>query len=178
MKAGRLAVRYARALFLTAREKKILDDMRDDMELILTTVTDMEDVRNLLESPVVETRKKTSILVSVFEGRVGDLALDFIRLVTGNGREEYLDAICRHFIRLYKAEKGIKIARIETARPLTKDQRQDMVSIITGAFNADIELDEEVNKELIGGFVLRVEDQRLDSSVKGKLDRIKKQLQR
>jgi F-type H+-transporting ATPase subunit delta len=177
MKVGRIAVRYARALFLTAREQEVLDNVKRDMELILATVTAVEDIRNLLESPVVETGKKTAILVSLFEGRVGDLALDFIRLVTGNGREEYFDAICRHFIRLYKAERGIKIARIETARPLTKDQRQQMVSMITKAFNASVELDEEVREDLIGGFVLLVEDQRLDSSVKGKLDRIKKQLQ-
>jgi F-type H+-transporting ATPase subunit delta len=53
-----------------------------------------------------------------------------------------------------------------------------MVSIITGAFRADIELEEEVKKEIIGGFVLRVEDKQLDASVKGKLGRIKKQLQK
>lgn len=177
MKAGRIAVRYARALFLTAREQDVLDDLKKDMELILATVTEVENIRNLLESPVVETGKKTAMLVSLFEGRVGDLALDFVRLVTGNGREEYFGAICRHFIRLYKAEKGIKIARIETARPLTKDLRQKIISMITEAFNASIELDEEVREDLIGGFVLLVEDQRLDSSVKGKLERIRKQLQ-
>jgi F-type H+-transporting ATPase subunit delta len=177
VKAGRIAVRYARALFLTAREQGVLDAVKTDMELILAAITDMADVRYLLESPVVEASKKTTILVSIFEGRVSDLALDFVRLITGNGREEYLDAVCRHYIQLYKAEKGIKIARLETARPLTKELRREMISIITAAFNAQIELAEEVKKDLIGGFVLRVEDKRLDSSVRGKLEKIKKQLQ-
>jgi len=117
-------------------------------------------------------------MVSLFEGKVGDLSLDFIRLVTGNNREDYLAAICRHFFKLYKEEKGIKMASIETATPLTKKIRQEMVAIITGAFKAEIELQEEVKKELIGGFVLRVEDKQLDSSVKGKLVRIKKELQK
>jgi F-type H+-transporting ATPase subunit delta len=178
MKAGRIAVRYAKALFLAARDQGVLDTVRDDMETILTAVTDLAEMRLLLESPVVETRKKTSIVVSLFEGKVGDLALDFLRLVTSKGREEYLDAMCRHYIRLYKAEKGIKIAQMETARPLSKEIRQKMVSLIAHAFNADIELVEEVKTDLIGGFVLRVEDQQLDSSVKGKLGRIRKQLQK
>jgi len=178
MKVGKIAVRYARALFLSAREQGILDDVRIDMEMILTVVSDLEEVKSLLESPVVETRKKAAILVSLFEGKVGDLALDFLRLVTGNNREEYLAAICRHYIKLYKEEKGIMMAGIETAIPLTKDLRQEMVAIITRAFNAEIELQEGVNKELIGGFILRVEDKRLDSSVKGKLGRIKKELQK
>ena len=178
MKVGKIAVRYARALFLSAREQGILDDVRKDMEMILTAVSDLAEVKSLLESPVVETRKKTAILVSIFEGKIGDLALDFIRLVTGNSREEYLAAICRHYIKLYKEEKGIKMTSIETATPLTDTIRMEMVAIITRAFNAEIELKEEVKKELIGGFVLRVEDKQLDSSVKGKLGRIKKELQK
>ena len=178
MKVGRIAVRYARALFLSAREQGILDDVRTDMDMMLAAVSDLAELKRLLESPVVETRKKTAILVSLFEGKVGDLALDFIRLVTGNNREDYLAAICRHYIKLYKEEKGIKMASIETATPITNEIRQEMVDIITRTFRAEIELKEEVKKELIGGFVLRVEDKQLDSSVKGKLGRIKKELQK
>jgi F-type H+-transporting ATPase subunit delta len=178
MKVGKIAVRYARALFLSARQQAILDEVRKDMDMLLAAVSDLADLKSLLESPVVKTKKKTAILVSLFEGKVGDLALDFIRLVAGNGREEYLAAICRHFIKLYKEEKGIKMASIETASRLTSEIRQEMVAIITRAFNAEIELQEEVKKELIGGFVLRVEDKQLDSSVKGKLGRIKKELQK
>ncbi len=177
MQVGKIAVRYARALFLSAREQGILDDVRRDMELILAAVVDMEDIRNLLESPVVDTRKKMDILVTLFGNRVGDLALDFLRLVTSNGREDYLAAICRQYIKLYKEEKGIKIARIETATPLIKEIREDMLALIASAFKAQIELQEQVKEDLIGGFVLRVEDQQLDASVKGKLRRIKKELQ-
>jgi F-type H+-transporting ATPase subunit delta len=177
MKAGRIAVRYAKALFLSAREKDLLDEVRADMELVQATVTGIDAIASLLESPVVETRKKTDILVSLFEGKVVDLSLDFVRMVTGNGREEYFYAICRHYIELYKEEKGIKIARIETVQPLTPDLREAFVSVITEAFKAEIELEQEVNESIIGGFVLRVEDKQLDSSVKGKLARIKKELQ-
>ena len=178
MKVGQIAVRYAKALFQSAKEQGILDDVRKDMEIILATVSHFEEVKNLLESPVVDTRRKTGILVSLFEGRVGDLALDFIRLVTGNNREEYLAAICRHYVKLYKEEKGIMMANIETATPLSKEIRQEMLTIITTAFKAEIELQEEVKKDLIGGFILRVEDKQLDSSVRGKLVRIKKELQK
>jgi F-type H+-transporting ATPase subunit delta len=178
MKAGRIAVRYARALFLSAREHNVLDTVREDMEMILAAVTDLTELKSLLESPVVETRRKTLVLVSLFEGKVGDLVLDFIRLVTGNNREEYLAAICRHYNKLYKEEMGIMMASIETAAHLTEETRQEMLAIITRVFKAEIELKEDVNKDLIGGFVLRVEDKQLDSSVKGKLRRIKKELQK
>ena len=73
---------------------------------------------------------------------------------------------------------GIKIASIETAIPMTKEIREAMLAHITGTFKAQIELQEQVREELIGGFVLRVEDKQLDASVKGKLGRIKKELQK
>lgn len=178
MNQGKIAVRYAKALFLSAREQQVLDAVRKDMELILAAVSDIVEIQSLIESPVVEARKKSGILVELFDGKISDLALDFIRLVAGNNREEYLAAISRNYIELYKKEKNIKIARVVTATPLTKEIRQEMATLITKAFKAEIELQEEVNKDLIGGFVLRVEDKQLDSSVKGKLIRIKKELQK
>jgi F-type H+-transporting ATPase subunit delta len=178
MKVGRIAVRYAKALFISAKGKDVLEAVREDMELILAAVTDIPDLQRLLESPVIEAGKKTSVLLSIFEGKISSLAKDFIRLVTGNKREDYLDGISRHYIKLYKEEKGIKIASVETAAPLTNEVRQEMITLIKKTFKAEIELHEKVRNELIGGFVLRVEDQRLDASVRGKLGRIKKELQK
>lgn len=178
MKVGKIAVRYAKALFMSSKDRDVLEAVREDMELILAAVTGIPDLRKLLESPVIEAGKKTSVLLSIFEGKISDLTLDFIRLVTGNNREDYLDGISRHYIKLYKEEKGIKIASVETAAPLTKELRQEMIALIKKAFKAEIELHEEVKSELIGGFVLRVEDQQLDASVRGKLIRIKKELQK
>lgn len=178
MKVGKIAVRYAKALFMSAKDRDVLETVKEDTELILAAVTGLPDLQKLLESPVIEAGKKTSALLSIFEGKISDLAMDFIRLVTGNHREDYLDGISRHYIKLYKEEKGIKIASVETAAPLTKEVRQEMIALIKKTFKAEIELHEEVKSELIGGFVLRVEDQQLDSSVRGKLERIKKELQK
>jgi F-type H+-transporting ATPase subunit delta len=178
MNEGKIAGRYAKALFMSAKEHQVLDDVRKDMEMILAAVSEIVEIKSLIESPVVERRKKSGILAGLFEGKICDLSLDFIKLVTGNNREEYLAAICRIYIDLYKEEKGIKIASVSTATPLKKEIRQELVSMITKAFKAEIELQEEVNRDLIGGFVLRVEDRQLDSSVKGKLNRIRKELQK
>lgn len=178
MKVGKIAVRYAKALFMSSKDRDVLEAVREDMELILAAVAGIPDLQKLLESPVIEAGKKTSVLLSIFEGKISDLTLDFIRLVTGNHREDYLDGISRHYIKLYKEEKGIKMASVETAAPLTKELRQEMIALIKKAFKAEIELHEVVKSELIGGFVLRVEDQQLDASVRGKLVRIKKELQK
>ena len=72
---------------------------------------------------------------------------------------------------------GIMQAKIGTATRLRDKAREEIIKMIRQAFDAEIELQEEVNMDLIGGFVLRVEDKQLDMSVKGKLNNIKKELQ-
>ena len=71
---------------------------------------------------------------------------------------------------------GIMQAQIGTAKRLHDDTRGEIISMIKKAFKAEIELKEVVDRDLIGGFVLSVEDKQLDASVKGKLNRIRKEL--
>jgi F-type H+-transporting ATPase subunit delta len=104
------------------------------------------------------------------------LGLDFIQLSVQNKREEYLPGMAMYFIELYKAEKGIKIATILSAVAIDDSSAGLIKDMVKSAFKSEIELKQEIKKELIGGFVLRVEDRQLDASVKGKLARIKKEL--
>lgn len=177
MSTGKIAVRYAKALFLSAREQKLLDPVRADMEIILKATTGIQDIRQLLESPIINSGKKANALVEIFKSGISELSLDFIRLVTGNKREEYLPGMARYFIQLYKEEKGIKVATISSAVSLDSESSRQIGEMIKKAFKAKIELQQEVKEELIGGFVLRVENKQLDASVKGKLEKIKKELQ-
>ena len=177
MSISKIAVRYAKALFLAAREREMLPRVRYDMELLLEVSTRMPDFMQLLESPVVDSATKFRAFHALFSGRVNNLSLDFLKLITTNKREEYLSGMCRHFIHLYKKEMGIMQAKIGTATRLRDKAREEIIKMIRQAFDAEIELQEEVNMDLIGGFVLRVEDKQLDASVKGKLNTIKKELQ-
>jgi F-type H+-transporting ATPase subunit delta len=177
MSISKIAVRYAKALFLSAKEHEVLDKVRHDMELLLEVSTGDNEIRNMLESPIVKSSKKFQALSSVFAGRIGSLSLDFLNLVTRNKREDSIPDMCRHYLLLYKEEKGIMQASIRTASHIPESTRKEIIEMVKKAFKAEIELEEEVNKDIIGGFVLRVENQQLDASVKGKLNRIKKELQ-
>jgi F-type H+-transporting ATPase subunit delta len=97
-------------------------------------------------------------------------------LVIERRREEYLVGITRYFLSLIKAEHGIQPAELITAVPLNDALRQSILHFISKKFCTQVELNESVDKSLIGGFVLRVGDQQLDASISSKLARIKTQL--
>jgi len=177
MRVGQVAVRYAKALFQSSMEQKVLDAVHGDMEILLEAITQVPEISQLLESPIVDSRKKASILTEIFKPNMSPLGLDFLNLVAANKREEYFPGMAHYFIELYKKEKGIKIATISSADGLDKDSADQIKQMVKTAFKSEIELKEEIKEDLIGGFVLRVENKQLDASVKGELARIKKELQ-
>ena len=176
MNESKISTRYAKALFLSAVEKKVSDAVREDMEMILIVIRDIPELKQLLESPVIASGKKDEILRAVFGNKINELTSSFLELLIQKKREDFLAGIARSFIKYYKEASGIKVAVLKTAIQLDKQLKEQLAQIIRKKFNSDIELSELVNESLIGGFVLTVEDQQLDASVSGQLSRIRKEL--
>jgi len=117
------------------------------MELLQSTIADIPDVRMLIDTPILDSRKKTLALTSIFESHVGELSLDFIRLVAGNRREEYLPGMARYFVRLYKEERGIQVATVISASAMDEGSAGKIRDIIKSAFKTEIELQHETREE-------------------------------
>jgi F-type H+-transporting ATPase subunit delta len=176
MNQGKIPVRYAKALISGAEEQGVLDQVRYDMENLLRILKSVPDLLELLESPIISSAKKLEVLNAIFTGKVQPLTLSFFRLTVENNREEHLPGIARMYIDFYKHVKGIKIASLKTTTPIDKETRDSLLKMIRKIFKSEIELYEETDRELIGGFILQVEDQQLDASVKGQLKKIKRKL--
>jgi F-type H+-transporting ATPase subunit delta len=176
MDQGKIPVRYAKALISTAEEQGVLDQVRNDMENLLRILKSVPDLMQLLESPIISSSKKLEVLTTIFEGKVQPLTISFFGLAVENKREEHLPGMARMYIDFYKHARGIRLATLKTAYPVDKETRDSLIKMIHEVFNTEIELKEETDKELIGGFILQVENQQLDASVSGQLKKIKKQL--
>ncbi|MFW6245879.1 MAG: ATP synthase F1 subunit delta, partial [Tangfeifania sp.] len=87
MNESAIAVRYARAVFSLAKEKKIIDSVKNDMELIHGVCKDSADFNLLLKSPVVRTSQKTRLISQIFKNKVHPVTLNFLLLITRNNRE-------------------------------------------------------------------------------------------
>jgi F-type H+-transporting ATPase subunit delta len=176
MNDSKISVRYAKALIMSAKEQKVLEPVRRDMELLLETLKETPELLQLLESPVIGSDKKLKIMNTIFSGKTEQLTLSFFNLAVTNNREEYLPGMARMYIDLFKQEKGIKQASLITAVPVGIEIRRAMIGMIKKTYHAEIEMNEEIDKQIIGGFILQVEDQLLDESVTGQLRKIKKNL--
>ena len=175
MNDSKISVRYSRALFQLALEKKLLDEVFEDMKFIAELCTHNE-MKNLLESPIVVPSKKREIFNGILGDKVQEITLSLINLVIKNGREYYLPAIARRFLREIKDYKGITETSITTAVKLDDNVVKQVEEFIAKTFSTKVELEQNIDKDIIGGFILRVDDSYVDASVKSKLRIIEKEL--
>lgn len=176
MDQSKINVRYAKAFFTLAKEKGLTTELRKDAGLIAHVCETSTDFILLLESPVVKTTNKVKAIRSIFEGKVNVLSLNFLVLIAENKRERNIPGIFRNLEDLYRKEEGIKTAVLTSAQPLDEELVLQVRKILEIEFNAKVELSQKVNSELIGGFVLRVDDKQYDASISTQLKKIKEQL--
>jgi len=175
MNESQISVRYAKALFQSALEQQLLEDVYKDMEMLASTCK-LEKFQYMLVVPTLQPSQKVKILGDIFEKNFSKISLSMISLIVKNKRETYLPGIARYFKDLYRKEKGVRIARLLTAQPVDEAALNGVRSLIKKAYDSEVELTSSINKDVIGGFVLTIEDMQYDASVATYLRRLKKQL--
>lgn len=162
----RLASRYAKSLIDLAIERGQLEEVFADMQWLQAVCKSNRDFVNLLRSPIIKADAKKKILEAVTTGKLGQLTSAFNALLISKGRESNLPEIIQSFIALYKSHKNIQVVKLSTATPISDSLRSAIVSQVKKSSGFEnIELDEKVNPELIGGFVLQIGDKLVDASI-------------
>lgn len=174
----RLASRYAKALLDLAIENGELEAVNNDMSWLLAVTKSNRDFVNLLKSPVISGDKKLTILKAVAGSRLGKLTGAFITLLVNKGRESHVPEIASSFVSQYKKYKNIHIVKLTTATPLSTGTREAIVNQVksTGGYE-NIELEENVDEDIIGGFRLQIGDKLIDASIAYDLKSIAKQFE-
>ena len=175
MNDSQISVRYAKALFQSASEQQLLDKVYQDME-VLTSTCKLEDFQYMLVVPTLQPSQKIKVLNTIFEKHVSKISMSMIDLVVKNKRETYLPGIARNFMDLYRKDKGIRKASLVTAQSVDESTMEGIRALIRKAYDSEVELSSSVHEDVIGGFVLTIEDMRYDASVASNLRKLKKQL--
>jgi F-type H+-transporting ATPase subunit delta len=177
MNDSKISVRYSRAIFQSALDNKILDSVNNDM-ILISEICKMPETRDFLRSPIIVPSKKIEIFHKILGENVEKITLSLIDMVVRNGRESFLPAIARVFIHETLKHKGITKSVLTTAVAVDEKVKSQISSMISDIFRTKVELDEVIDTEIIGGFILRVDDNYIDASVRNKLNKIKKELRR
>jgi F-type H+-transporting ATPase subunit delta len=174
----RLASRYAKSLLDLSIETGQLEQVFGDIQFLKQVCAGNRDFVNLLKSPIVKADTKFKIVKKVIEGRVTSMTENFIELLTRKTRESNLPEIIASFITQYKAHKNIHTVNLTTAVPVSEALRNAIIQQVKKASGYEhIELEEKVDSNIIGGFVLQVGDKLVDASIAYDLRIIAKQFE-
>jgi len=174
--SSKAAKRYAYAYIETAKEKKILEAVKDDVTLISDVLESSKDLKLFLRSPLVNKDKKRAALIEIFEQKVQPLTIQLLKILTDKSRESLLDLILKHFIDYYNVHHGIIEIDITSAFELDDEQVKNLVKQLEKKTGKKVELNKQINAELIGGMMVRIDDTVIDGSVKHKLSQLKSRL--
>ena len=176
MNYPRVASRYSKALLELAVEKSELEKVSADVATLKAAVLGSRDLELLLASPIVKTDKKQAILNEVFKGEFSPIFEEFVSLITKNGRESILTAICDKFEKDVLEHKGIVEAEVTTAVALADADKAKLVASLKTQLGKEVILKEHVDASTIGGMKLFVGGYQIDNTVSGKLRALRNQL--
>jgi F-type H+-transporting ATPase subunit delta len=174
MRGIRISSRYAKSLLLLSVERNEADRVYEDMKVVHRAVSGNRDLKVFLKSPVIKADKKNAALEKVFGASLSATTMAFITLLANKGRESMLPEVAESFIAQMKVHKHITPAVVTSAAPLDGSVRDTIIRKVAALAPGTIELEEKINADLIGGFVLKVGDHQIDTSVLTKLRNLRR----
>ena len=166
---------YANALFEAALERGRIATVREQLQQVVEAEAQVPELRELLRNPQLDPRARAAAIGDVL-GDADELLRNFLLVLADKGRIGALEEIAGEFERLVSEEEGILTAELTTAVELSDEDEQRLLKQIEEASGRKVEATRQVDPDLIGGIVLQVGSHRLDASVRGRLDQLRRAL--
>lgn len=174
MSVFRVSYRYANSLMQLAVEKNIYQKVADDANLIFNSLNSSKEIKAILKSPVIKTELKKNLLKEIFSNKISKESLSFIDFVIQKNREDILIDIFKEFLVLCDKKEGILRANVKTAVEIEETLKNKIKEKLEKKTNQKVIASYTIDPKLIGGFIVEVDDQVLDASIKNKLRLLRK----
>lgn len=175
MSNNKVSKRYAKAIFEESEKKDSLKEIAKEFEAINQVLNASPDLIQALSNPVIDSTQKLAVLKKIFPSVHPDISRLF-EIVSEKRRENILQHIAQSFLNMHDEKLGLKRVAIQTTVPLQSEVEHrisDWIKSKTGANT--VLIDNKVNKDIIGGMVIRFGDNLIDSSIKSQINKLKKE---
>ena len=170
---GTLAGRYAAALYAQADDTRALDTTVDEMQGLGRLIDQSPELRRLLDSPLIDvTQARTAAVAVLQEQGFSELIQHFVGVVANNRRLGALREIVASFAALVASKRGVVVAKVVSAHPLSDVQREQLRARMIEAGYGTVNIEDSVDPSLLGGLVVRIGARLYDTSLKSRLQRL------
>lgn len=174
MSGSRAAHRYAKAILSLAIEQNKETEVNNDMVLITKTLDENKDLQLFLNSPVLKSEIKKSALKELFSSKISALSLNLLNLLLDKKRITILLDVAKKYTAIFDTFKGKEIAYVTSAVALTDELNIQILNKVKALTGKNATIENTVNPDILGGFILRIGDIQYDASVANKLQLLKR----
>lgn len=171
-----VATRYAEGLYSLALDKDSVGKYLNEIDLIKESF-DNSNIIELFKSYKVSKKDKKDMLDSIFKDKIDDYVLNFLDLLIDKNRIVYYDDIFKEYHKLANEHLGIKEGTIETVRPIDQTLKKQLEDSLSSD-KYKVVLIEKINKDLISGFRINLDDKVIDNTMKQRIDKMEEILKR
>ncbi len=168
--------RYAEALFEVASELNKLEQFKQEIKAVSDVLENEPQLKTIFQHPKLSKNEKKDIIKSIFNNRVSQEILNLCYIVVDKGRERHITDISDEYIKLSNQKMGIVEAQAVTAVPMDEEEKLKLQNKLSEKLGKKVLLSNILDKNILGGVLVRIEDRVIDSSVKGRLEDIYKNL--
>ncbi len=176
MDSGKISLRYAKAIYAFAREKGEETRLYEEMKIFSEHFFSVHSLKKVLDDPTVPGKEKVKVMTTAAGVTVSDSCRSLLQLLMQNKREAYALSVALMYQEYYRKQKEIVIARLITPNQASEKMKDSLKSVILQTTHKQADFVTTEDPDIIGGFILRLEDNQLDASVKTQLYRLKNQL--
>ncbi|MDW8263438.1 MAG: ATP synthase F1 subunit delta [Phycisphaerales bacterium] len=170
------AVAYARALLELANSKGQAEQIGAELNDIRQILLENKAFAAYLRDPAVGNDQRTAAIKRIFGGRVNGLILNTLGVMASKGRIGELGAMCDAYDDLLDQQLGKVEVDVTVARRLTPEELEHVRQRVSEALGRQAVIHQYVDESIIGGIIIRVQDQLIDGSVRKQLETLKKRM--
>lgn len=172
--SGAAALRYATALVDIAQDSNKIDAVEKDLNDLEAMVSGSEDLQNMIRSPLISrSQQQQAMQALAAKAKFQDITSNFLALLAQNRRLNMVQGIINAVRMDISRRRGEVSANVQSAFKLSPAQEKALQEALAKAVGKSVAVNVEVKEDLIGGMIVTVGSQMIDSSVKRKLERLK-----
>ena len=164
---------YGRALFQAAAEVNKVSVISNEADGLIETLKKEPDFARFLVTPAISAKEKKDVVERIFEGRICDELLNFLRVLIDKGRTRRLVSIIAVYKDLINKVEGFSYGKIMSVAPLTEGRLKRFEQETGKLLKKNVRLENIASPDLIGGVKVLVDGKIIDASIKGRLKDLK-----
>ncbi len=162
--------RYANALILSSQEENELKKISQNFEHFNKVLKTSNDLFNYIKNPLINSQKKSLVLKKICKSfSYNQYFQGFICVLTKHGKINLQEKIFNEFKRIIDLKGGLTEIIVTTSQPLNKDVEQKLKKKLSESLKLKIKLTKIIDKDIIGGIIIKIKSIMIDNSIKSKL---------